>query len=218
MVDIVESCPFKFVMSGAVGAGFARAPRGRPARGDGGRPSVRGSRPGRRVGGRTCRRCRVCPRWRLWICHGRHEHEPGADERGPNEAALPRHHARHRQAEQVVRAQLWHCWRSLRWLGVRHRVGEGARVRRRCPRLSAHADARYGHAHHESAWTRGGGGPVAGVVQYRAKHDMVNSVSAGCFTGAVLAARAGPQAAGLGCVGFAAFSAAVDYFLEHNNH
>lgn len=55
------------------------------------------------------------------------------------------------------------------------------------------------------------------ACQYRAKHDMVNSVSAGCFTGAVLAVRAGPQAAALGCVGFAAFSAAIDYFLEGNH-
>ena len=43
---------------------------------------------------------------------------------------------------------------------------------------------------------------------------MVNSISAGCFTGAALAVRAGPQASALGCVGFAAFSAAIDYFLE----
>ena len=44
---------------------------------------------------------------------------------------------------------------------------------------------------------------------------MVNSVSAGCITGGLLAMNAGPQAAAMGCAGFAAFSAAIDYFMEH---
>lgn len=42
----------------------------------------------------------------------------------------------------------------------------------------------------------------------------MNSVSAGCVSGAILAARGGPQAAAFGCAGFAAFSAAIDYFLD----
>lgn len=39
-------------------------------------------------------------------------------------------------------------------------------------------------------------------------------MSAGCFTGGVLAAKAGPKAAAMGCAGFAAFSAAIDYFMQ----
>ncbi|KAI9248510.1 Tim17/Tim22/Tim23/Pmp24 family-domain-containing protein [Phascolomyces articulosus] len=52
------------------------------------------------------------------------------------------------------------------------------------------------------------------IESYRAKNDLTNSVAAGCFTGGVLAARAGPQAALLGCGGFAAFSAAIDYYMR----
>ncbi|KXS16894.1 mitochondrial import inner membrane translocase, subunit Tim17/22 [Gonapodya prolifera JEL478] len=51
------------------------------------------------------------------------------------------------------------------------------------------------------------------IEGYRAKNDVYNSISAGCFTGGALAARAGPQAALAGCAGFAAFSAAIDYFM-----
>jgi hypothetical protein len=43
---------------------------------------------------------------------------------------------------------------------------------------------------------------------------MVNSVAAGCVTGGILAAKSGPQNAAIGCAGFAAFSAAIDYFME----
>ena len=43
---------------------------------------------------------------------------------------------------------------------------------------------------------------------------MTNGVAAGCITGGVLAAKAGPQAALVGCAGFAAFSAAIDYYLR----
>ncbi|KAI8147605.1 mitochondrial inner membrane translocase subunit Tim17/Tim22/Tim23/peroxisomal protein PMP24 [Fennellomyces sp. T-0311] len=52
------------------------------------------------------------------------------------------------------------------------------------------------------------------IESYRAKNDLGNSVAAGCFTGGVLAARAGPQAAAFGCAGFAAFSAAIDYYMR----
>jgi import inner membrane translocase subunit TIM22 len=48
----------------------------------------------------------------------------------------------------------------------------------------------------------------------RAKNDIYNGVSAGCITGGVLAASAGPQAAVVGCAGFAAFSAAIDYYMR----
>jgi import inner membrane translocase subunit TIM22 len=37
---------------------------------------------------------------------------------------------------------------------------------------------------------------------------------AGCLTGGILASSAGPQAAAVGCVGFAAFSAAIDSYMR----
>ncbi|TGZ77162.1 Tim17-domain-containing protein [Ascodesmis nigricans] len=52
------------------------------------------------------------------------------------------------------------------------------------------------------------------IEGFRAKNDMYNGVAAGCITGAALAAGAGPQAAAVGCAGFAAFSAAIDYYLR----
>ncbi len=48
----------------------------------------------------------------------------------------------------------------------------------------------------------------------RAKNDLTNSVLAGCVTGGALAYKAGPQAAVLGCGGFAAFSAAIDAYMR----
>ena len=48
----------------------------------------------------------------------------------------------------------------------------------------------------------------------RAKNDLTNSVAAGCITGGALAYKAGPQAAALGCGGFAAFSAAIDAYMR----
>ena len=54
------------------------------------------------------------------------------------------------------------------------------------------------------------------IEKTRAKHDIYNSVGAGCVTGAGLAWRAGPTAMGVGCAGFAAFSAAIDTFM--GNH
>lgn len=50
--------------------------------------------------------------------------------------------------------------------------------------------------------------------QYRAKNDLKNSMAAGCITGGALGAKAGPQAAAIGCGGFAAFSAAIDYYMK----
>ena len=52
------------------------------------------------------------------------------------------------------------------------------------------------------------------IEQLRAKNDMKNGIAAGCVTGGVLAAKAGPQAAAVGCAGFAAFSAAIEYYLR----
>ena len=69
-------------------------------------------------------------------------------------------------------------------------------------------------------------------VQYRGKSGLGTSTMAGCATGGVIGLRgklippnlpthhvfpytAGVKAAALGCAGFAAFSAAIDYFLRH---
>lgn len=52
------------------------------------------------------------------------------------------------------------------------------------------------------------------IEGFRAKSDLHNSVAAGCITGGALAYKAGPQAAAFGCAGFAAFSAAIDYYMR----
>ncbi len=43
---------------------------------------------------------------------------------------------------------------------------------------------------------------------------MANGIAAGCITGGVLGGKAGPQAAAIGCAGFAAFSTAIEYWLR----
>lgn len=52
------------------------------------------------------------------------------------------------------------------------------------------------------------------IEGFRAKSDLSNSVTAGCLTGGILAYKAGPSAAALGCAGFAAFSAAIDAYMR----
>ncbi|KAI9828447.1 MAG: Mitochondrial import inner membrane translocase subunit tim22 [Thelocarpon impressellum] len=52
------------------------------------------------------------------------------------------------------------------------------------------------------------------IEGFRAKNDLANGVAAGCITGGALGFRAGPQAAAVGCAGFAAFSAAIDYYMR----
>jgi import inner membrane translocase subunit TIM22 len=54
------------------------------------------------------------------------------------------------------------------------------------------------------------GGSECLVEKFRGKHDMWNPVVSGCITGAALQAKSGPQAAALGCGGFAAFSIVID--------
>ncbi|KAI9822604.1 MAG: Mitochondrial import inner membrane translocase subunit tim22 [Pycnora praestabilis] len=52
------------------------------------------------------------------------------------------------------------------------------------------------------------------IEGFRAKNDLKNGIAAGCLTGGALGAKAGPQAAAIGCAGFAAFSAAIDYYMR----
>ncbi|XP_053131012.1 mitochondrial import inner membrane translocase subunit Tim22-like [Hemicordylus capensis] len=49
---------------------------------------------------------------------------------------------------------------------------------------------------------------------YRGKSDWKNSVMSGCITGGAIGFRAGLKAGVLGCGGFAAFSALIDYYLR----
>lgn len=61
------------------------------------------------------------------------------------------------------------------------------------------------------------------VEKFRAKHDMVNPVLGGCAAGAAMAAapyesipvRARAIQMGIGCASVAAFSAAIDYYMEY---
>ena len=48
------------------------------------------------------------------------------------------------------------------------------------------------------------------VEKFRAKHDVVNGAVSGCAAGAALSAKSGPATACMGCVGFAAFSVAIE--------
>ncbi len=59
------------------------------------------------------------------------------------------------------------------------------------------------------------GGTDCLVEKYRGKHDVWNSVLSGCATGAAMQAKSGPQAAGMGCAGFAAFSLIIDKVMGH---
>lgn len=53
------------------------------------------------------------------------------------------------------------------------------------------------------------------IERERATRDIPNAMYAGCLTGAVLAYQAGPQAMGMGCAGFAAFSAIIEAVMNH---
>jgi len=55
------------------------------------------------------------------------------------------------------------------------------------------------------------------VESTRAKSDIFNGLAAGCLTGGGLAYKSGPQAAAIGCAGFAAFSAAIDLYMNSEN-
>ena len=47
----------------------------------------------------------------------------------------------------------------------------------------------------------------------RGKHDSLNGGLSGCTAGAILAAKQGPQAMGIGCAGFAAFTVACEALM-----
>lgn len=57
-------------------------------------------------------------------------------------------------------------------------------------------------------------GSEATIEAARGQHDLYNSVSAGCFTGAALAVKQGPTAMCVGCAGMATFSYFIDRFFE----
>lgn len=59
------------------------------------------------------------------------------------------------------------------------------------------------------------GGSECLVEKYRGKHDVWNSAIGGCVTGAALQAKQGPQAAAIGCGGFAVFSLVIDNVFPH---
>ena len=51
------------------------------------------------------------------------------------------------------------------------------------------------------------------IEKYRGKHDGYTSLISGCLVGGAMSASQGPQAACLGCVGFAAFSAVAEAIM-----
>ncbi|OAF69485.1 Mitochondrial import inner membrane translocase subunit TIM22 [Intoshia linei] len=53
------------------------------------------------------------------------------------------------------------------------------------------------------------------VETYRGKSDMSNSMISGGIVGSVIGARAGLKSAGLGGLGFALFSTAIDYYMRY---
>jgi len=55
------------------------------------------------------------------------------------------------------------------------------------------------------------------IEKARARHDATNTVVAGCVTGGSMSARAGPQAACLGCAGFAAFSVVIEKIFDRHD-
>ncbi|KAM6983895.1 mitochondrial import inner membrane translocase subunit Tim22 [Tautogolabrus adspersus] len=52
------------------------------------------------------------------------------------------------------------------------------------------------------------------IESHRGKSDWKNAVYSGCVTGGAIGFRAGVKAGVLGCGGFAAFSAAIEYYLR----
>ncbi|XP_031845726.1 mitochondrial import inner membrane translocase subunit Tim22 [Nomia melanderi] len=55
------------------------------------------------------------------------------------------------------------------------------------------------------------------IESYRGKNDWKNTAYAGGFTGGILGLRAGVKAGIIGAAGFAAFSTAIDYYMNHRD-
>ncbi len=53
------------------------------------------------------------------------------------------------------------------------------------------------------------------IEKARGRTDIWNATLSGCVTGAAIQAKQGPQAACMGCVGFAAFSIVIDKVMGH---
>ncbi|CAD5125222.1 DgyrCDS13461 [Dimorphilus gyrociliatus] len=53
------------------------------------------------------------------------------------------------------------------------------------------------------------------IESYRGKTELFNGTASGAIVGGVIGFRAGLQAGLLGAAGFAAFSAAIDYYFRH---
>lgn len=52
------------------------------------------------------------------------------------------------------------------------------------------------------------------IEKGRGSHDIYNPVMAGCVTGGALAISGGPMATLIGCGGFAAFSGAIELYMD----
>ncbi|KAJ3381443.1 Mitochondrial import inner membrane translocase subunit tim22 [Lobulomyces angularis] len=52
------------------------------------------------------------------------------------------------------------------------------------------------------------------IETFRGKNDLINVSSAGCVSGAILAAPTGPKGMAVGCAGFAAFSTAIEAYMR----
>ena len=68
--------------------------------------------------------------------------------------------------------------------------------------------------HPAGLWLTSAAAGTSPTAQYRGQEDIKNSVFGGCVTGGALGLRAGPQAAMMGCAGFAAFSAVIDIYFK----
>mmetsp|Transcript_13239 Transcript_13239/g.40698 ORF Transcript_13239/g.40698 Transcript_13239/m.40698 type:complete len:185 (-) Transcript_13239:642-1196(-) len=66
-------------------------------------------------------------------------------------------------------------------------------------------------------------GSECAVEKFRARHDIYNAMAAGCITGGTISSQPRSPIGGkaratqmaVGCAGMAAFSAAVDYYIEY---